>query len=199
MSLRKLNVHDFKGPYDCVPAIYNGNSRYLTKGETYNVTLSNQANKVTVQLTFNPKIVMSNGGVQFSIGTFLIEEEDDKMVVNFEDLSPEDQARILEQAKNMVDEENIRKHAVAMYGFKKKELTEEHLEAISNTFKLKPGPEYSAMKQRYISMINYLYKMALNRRYHGNSVKAISTDEEWIVFQDVSNKVKDMMISCHKE
>jgi len=120
-------------------------------------------------------------------------------MVSFEDLSPEDQAKVLEEAKQLVDKENIRKHAVAMYGLKKKELTNDYLEIIYKSLGLKPGPEQSAIRQRYISMVNYLYKIAINGKYRGENVKAMSTEEEWIAYQDVSNKVKTLLVSCSKK
>lgn len=119
-------------------------------------------------------------------------------MVNFEDLSPEDQVKVLEQAKHLVDEENIRKHAVATYALKKKELIEDNLETIYQSLNLRPGPERSALKQRYISMVNYLYKIAIHGKYRGEGIKAISTEQEWIAYQDASNKVKTLFVSCVK-
>jgi hypothetical protein len=119
-------------------------------------------------------------------------------MVKFEDLSPEDQERILEQAKELVDKENIRKNAVAMYNIKKKELTDDYLNIIYNHLGLKRVPDQSAAKQRYISMVNYLYKIAIDKKYSGNNVKAMTTEEEWITYHDISNKVKNMMIDCKK-
>ena len=43
-------------------------------------------------------------------------------MVNFEDLTPEDQERLLKQVREKIDEENIAKNAAAMYAIKKKEL-----------------------------------------------------------------------------
>lgn len=117
-------------------------------------------------------------------------------MVKFEDLTPEDQEKILEQARQMVDEENTKKHAVTMYNLKKKELTEAHLNELGKNFNIKSGPDASALKQRYVSMVNFLYKIALGKKYHGSNVKAMSTEKEWITYQDISNKVKNMMINC---
>lgn len=117
-------------------------------------------------------------------------------MVNFEDLSSEEQAKILEQARQIVDEENIKKHAIAMYNLKKKELIDDCLDALGNHFNIKSGPDASALKQRYVSMVNFLYKVILGKKYHGSNVKAISTEKEWITYQDISNKVKNMMIDC---
>ena len=117
-------------------------------------------------------------------------------MVNFEDLSPEDQERLLSQARELVDEENTKKHAVAMYALKKKDLTEEYVNLLCSKFKLKSGPEQHSLRQRYVSMVNYLYKLCTDKRYHGNSIKPIATQEEWNIYYDVSNKVKNMMIYC---
>ena len=88
---RPLRESDFKeyGIFgDMVNATYTGNSKYLVQGEEYMVTKSNRKNKVTVKLSYNKKLQMSNGGVEFSINTFEIEVEDEKKVVSLDDLSP---------------------------------------------------------------------------------------------------------------
>ena len=119
-------------------------------------------------------------------------------MIKLEDLSQEDQEKLLEQARLMIDEENIRKNAVAMYGIKKKDLTEKNVEEISNVFKFNHENETLTMKRNYTSMVNYLYKIAINKKYHSNPIQPITTEKEWDTYQDVSNKVKDMMISCKK-
>lgn len=193
---RKLRVSDFDNKLGLpIKAIYNGNSRYLEYGRTYYVTLNELSGKATVQAGFNPGM-QTNGGVQFAVGSFLIEIEEENKMVKFEDLTPEDQEKILEQARQIVDEENTKKHAVAMYNLKKKELTETYLDELGKNFNIKSGPDASALKQRYVSTVNFLYKIALGKKYHGSNVKAMSTEKEWITYQDISSKVKNMMINC---
>ena len=94
---RPLRESDFKeyGIFgDMIRATYTGNSKYLIQGEEYMVTKSNRKNKVTVKLSYNKKLKMSNGGVEFSINTFEIEVEDEKKMVPLDDLTPEDKERL---------------------------------------------------------------------------------------------------------
>ena len=115
-------------------------------------------------------------------------------MVKLDDLSPEDKIRLLEEAKELVDKENIRKHALVMYGCKKKELTESYLKHLYKEFNIQSVAEENILKQKYSAMVNYLYKMAVKKRYHSNNLKAISTEEEWNIYQDVSEQTKNMMI-----
>ena len=195
--VRPLRTSDFKDKYDIVTATYVGNSRYLTKGEEYRVTLTNTPGLVTVQLTFNQKLKMSNGGVRFGINTFLIEEEEP--MIKLEDLSPEDREKLLAEARQVIDEENIAKNAVAMYAMKKKELVSDTISEMANALRLKNGPQVSKCRDRFVHMTNYLY--ALNRpaaTRHGNSVPKIATPEDWELFQDICKKVHECMMHCVK-
>lgn len=184
---RPLRESDFK---DYISAIYMGDSRYLTKGERYIVTKSNRRNKVTVKLGANPKIKYSNGGVEFSIGKFEIDVEE-KSMVTLEDLSPEDRERLLQEARDLVDEENIRKNARTMYALKKKELVNQNLEEMSKTFKLKHGPEITRLKDRFVNITNYLYSL--------NKVNPkICTKNDWETFKAICEKVHECMVHCVK-
>ena len=191
---RPLKESDFKeyGIFgDMIHAIYTGNSRYLTKGEEYIVTKSNRKNKVTVKLSYNKKLQMSNGGVEFSINTFEIEVEDEKKVVSLDDLSPEDRERLLQEARDLIDEENIRKNARTMYALKKKELVNQNLEEISKIFKLKHESEITKLKDRFVSITNYLYSL--------NKVNLkISTKNDWETFEAICKKVHECMVHCVK-
>lgn len=120
-------------------------------------------------------------------------------MINFEDLSPEDKARILEQARQQIDEENIRKNAIAMYAMKKKELTDNIITEMANTLRLKPGPAVSKCRDRFVHMSNYLY--ALNRpatNRGGSNVARITTAEDWELFKDICKKVHECMVHCVK-
>ena len=115
---RPLKESDFKeyGIFgDVINATYIGNSRYLTYGEEYMVTKSNRKNKVTVKLSYNPKLKTSNGGVEFSINTFEIEVEDEEKMISLDDLSPEDKERLLQEARELVEQKKIEKNARIMY------------------------------------------------------------------------------------
>ena len=99
---RPLRESDFKeyGVFgDMISATYIGNSKYLTPGEEYIVTKSNRKNKVTVKLSYNKKLKMSNGGVEFSINTFEIEVEDENKMVSLAELSPEEREQLLSQSR----------------------------------------------------------------------------------------------------
>ena len=184
---RPLRESDFK---DYISAIYMGDSRYLTKGERYIVTKSNRRNKVTVKLGANPKMKRSNGGVEFSIGKFEIDVEE-KSMVTLEDLTPEDRERLLQEARDLVDEENLRKNARTMYALKKKELVQSKIDAISGILKLKHGPEVTRLKDRFVNITNYLYSL-------NNVNPKICTKHDWEVFENICNVVQDCMVRSVK-
>ena len=192
---RPLRESDFKeyGIFgDMIHAVYTGNSRYLTKGEEYIVTKSNRKNKVTVKLSYNKKLQMSNGGVEFSINTFEIEVEDEKKVVSLDDLSPEDKERILQEAREIVDKENIEKNARAMYAMKKKELVDNTLKEITQNLRLTSKVDYSKLHDRFVSLTNYLYSLNyVNQK--------ISTDKDWEIFNDICRKVHECILRCVKK
>ena len=192
---RPLRESDFKeyGIFgDMIHAIYTGNSRYLTKGEEYIVTKSNRKNKVTVKLSYNKKLQMSNGGVEFSINTFEIEVEDEKKMVSLDDLTPEDKERILQEAREIIDKENIEKNARAMYAMKKKELVDNTLKEITQNLRLTSKVDYSRLHDRFVSLTNYLY--SLN---HVN--QKISTEKDWEIFNDICRKVHECILHCVKK
>ena len=192
---RPLKESDFKeyGIFgDVINATYIGNSRYLIYGEEYMVTKSNRKNKVTVKLSYNPKLKTSNGGVEFSINTFEIEVEDEEKMISLDDLTPEDRERLLQEARELVDQENIEKNARIMYSLKKKELVENTLQEMANSFKLKNRPDMTRLHDRFVNMINYLYSL--------NKVnQKITTAHDWEVFEDICKKVHECMIHCVKE
>lgn len=192
---RPLKENDFKeyGIFgDMINATYIGNSRYLTYGEEYMVTKSNRKNKVTVKLSHNPKLKTSNGGVEFSINTFEIEVEDEEKMISLDDLTPEDRERLLQEARELVDQENIEKNARIMYSLKKKELVENTLQEMADSFKLKNRPDMTRLHDRFVNMINYLYSL--------NKVnQKIATAHDWEIFEDICKKVHECMINCVKE
>ena len=191
---RPLRENDFKeyGIFgDMIHAIYTGNSKYLIQGEEYIVTKSNRKNKVTVQLSYNKKLKMSNGGVEFSINTFEIEVEDEKKMVSLDDLTPEDKERLLQEAREIVDKENIEKNARAMYAMKKKELVDNTLKEITQNLRLTSKVDYSKLHDRFVSLTNYLY--SLN---HVN--QKISTEKDWEIFNDICRKVHECILHCVK-
>ena len=192
---RPLKESDFKeyGIFgDMIHAVYTGNSRYLTKGEEYIVTKSNRKNKVTVKLSYNKKLQMSNGGVEFSINTFEIEVEDEKKVVSLDDLSPEDKERLLQEAREIVDKENIEKNARALYAMKKKELVDNTLKEITQNFRLTSKVDYSRLHDRFVSLTNYLYSL-------NNVNQKISTEKDWKIFNDICRKVYECILHCVKK
>ena len=191
---RPLRESDFKeyGIFgDMIHAIYTGNSKYLIQGEEYMVTKSNRKNKVTVQLSYNKKLKMSNGGVEFSINTFEIEVEDEKKMVSLDDLTPEDKERLLQEARELVDQENIEKNARIMYALKKKELVENTLQEMANNFKLQHRPDMTRLHDRFVGITNYLYSL--------NKVnQKITTVHDWEVFENICKKVQECMVYCVK-
>lgn len=195
---RKLRATDFKDIYTVVHAKYNGNNKYLVAGQMYYVTFNTKSGMATVQQGYNPGM-HTNGGVQFPVGTFLVEEEDKPMAVTLSDLSPEDREFLMQQAREEIEKENIAKNAVAMYAMKKKELMDNTVAEIAHTLKLKSGPPVTKCKDRFVHMTNYLY--ALNRpavNSCGSNVTKIATAEDWILFQDICKKVHECMVHCVK-
>lgn len=120
-------------------------------------------------------------------------------MVKFEDLSKKDQEKLLEQARKMVDEENIMKNAKAMYAIKKKNLTEANLEELYIAFNIKNNySEEIIIKQRYTAMSNYLYKANAGKYTKRDATCVISTANEWEAYQQIANAVKGLMIDCYK-
>lgn len=186
---RPLKESDFRqyGLFgERIRAVYKGKSRYLCPGEEYVVTKSNRRGKVTVQLRYNEKLSMSNGGVEFSIDTFEINVEDKEMVT-LNDLAPEDKERLLEEAREIVENENIQKDARAMYALKKKELINNTTDEIIHTIKLKTGPQATKLRGKIVDMSNYLYSL--------NKVSPrITSKHDWEIFEDVCKKVKECIV-----
>lgn len=191
---RPLRESDFKeyGIFgDMIHATYTGNSKYLIQGEEYMVTKSNRKNRVTVQLSYNKKLKMSNGGVEFSINTFEIEVEDKKKMISLNDLTPEDKERLLQEARELVDQENIEKNARIMYALKKKELVENTLQEMANNFKIQHRPDMTRLHDRFVGITNYLYSL--------NKVnQKIITAHDWEVFENICKKVHECMVHCVK-
>lgn len=195
--MRPLRKSDFR-KQGIIRATYIGNNSYLVKNREYYVTFNEKSQMATVQLRHNPDMVYSNGGVQFPVGTFLVEEENE-VSVKLVDLSPEDREALMQQAREEVEKENIEKNAVAMYAMKKKELMNNTVTEIANTLRLKSGPPVTKCRDRFVHMTNYLY--ALNRpavNSCGSNVTKIVTAEDWILFQDICKKVHECMVHCVK-
>lgn len=177
-----------------IRAIYRGNSYNLCSGEEYVVTKSSRKDKVTVQLRYNKKLGRSNGGVKFAIDSFEIDVEDkteinveDKTMVTLNDLTPEDKERLLEEAREIVENENIQKDARAMYALKKKELINNTTDEIIHTIKLKTGPQATKLRGKIVDMSNYLYSLnKVNPR--------ITSKHDWEIFEGVCNKVKECIV-----
>lgn len=203
---RPLRPSDFKDKYSIVTATYIGNSRYLVKGEKYRVTRTNNPGLVSVQLTFNQKLRMSNGGVRFGISTFLVEEEES--MINFEDLSVEDQERLLLQAREKIEQENLQRNAADTYKIKKKDLMSNTLEDIykvmdihldSDTVRSTRQTEQyrNAIKTRYVSMVHYLFKANVSGKQHVTDNLVITTAFEWDRFVKINGIIKDAVIAAY--
>ena len=198
---RPLRESDFKeyGIFgDMVNATYTGNSKYLIQGEEYMVTKSNRKNKVTVQLSYNKKLKMSNGGVEFSINTFEIEVEDEKKMVSLDDLSPEDRETLLNQAREVVEQENIEKNAIAMYAIKKKEYLESIINEVNTELNVKEWNK-TYVSEKMKSLIYSLFRYSkYSNRYTNQKNNIISCAEEWESFTRIGNTIKDAVIQSIK-
>ena len=198
---RPLRESDFKeyGIFgDMVNATYTGNSKYLIQGEEYMVTKSSRKNKVTVQLSYNKKLKMSNGGVEFSINTFEIEVEDEKKMVSLDDLSPEDRESLLNQAREVVEQENIEKNAIAMYAIKKKEYLESIINEVNTELNVKEWNK-TYVSEKMKSLIYSLFRYSkYSNRYISQKNNIISCAEEWESFTRIGNTIKDAVIKSIK-
>ncbi len=200
MALRKLRISDFENHCDIIPAIYNGKSKFLIYGEKYNVTLATNG-KVTVQKKYNQKLRYSNGGAQFDIEAFLIEEVEEKEnLISLKDLSVEDREILLQEARNQIEQENARKNIINVFNSKRKQVTEEYLEEIYSIFNITSAVDKRKLKERYTSMLHLLYKID-NYGNQGINQKTftITTGEEWESFQRIANDLKNIIINCSKE
>ena len=178
-----------------IHATYTGNSKYLVQGEEYIVTKSNRKNKVTVKLSYNNKLKMSNGGVEFSINTFEIEVEDEKKMVSLAELSPEDREHLLSQAREIIEQENIEKNAIAMYTIKKKEYFETLINEIAKELNIKKEKEKTYLISKIKALIYTLYrynKYKDKREFNENNT--ISCAEEWNDFVYIGNTIKEAVI-----
>ena len=178
-----------------IHATYTGNSKYLVQGEEYIVTKSNRKNKVTVKLSYNNKLKMSNGGVEFSINTFEIEVEDEKKMVSLAELSPEEREHLLSQARELIEQENIEKNAIAMYTIKKKEYFETLINEIAKELNIKMEKEKTYLISKLKTIIYTLYrynKYKDKREFNENNT--ISCAEEWNDFVYIGNTIKEAVI-----
>lgn len=178
-----------------IHATYTGNSKYLVQGEEYIVTKSNRKNKVTVKLSYNNKLKMSNGGVEFSINTFEIEVEDEKKMVSLAELSPEEREHLLSQAREIIEQENIEKNAIAMYTIKKKEYFETLINEIAKELNIKKEKEKTYLISKIKALIYTLYrynKYKDKREFNENNT--ISCAEEWNDFVYIGNTIKEAVI-----
>lgn len=120
------------------------------------------------------------------------------MLVNFADLTKEDQEKLLQQAREIVEEENIRKDAASVYRMKAKELVDNHLKEICKKLLIRHTPEITKLKREYVSMANYLFKQRYIKpgmTYHHS---CITTPEQWTHYVEVHEAVRDLMINYGK-
>ena len=129
-------------------------------------------------------------------------------MVVFKDLNPEDQKTLLQQAREMIEQENIEANAIAAYKMKKKRLTEDFLTEIYRIYDIEEdnyvnSKNRNGLRQRFVSMTNYLYKVnSLIKRKtgnsHGNANCIITTAKEWELYSSIAHEVMDLIVRCHK-
>ena len=138
---------------------------------------------------------MSNGGVEFSINTFEIEVEDENKMVSLAELSPEDREHLLSQARELIEQENIEKNAIAMYTIKKKEYFETLINEIAKELNIKKEKEKTYLISKLKTIIYTLYrynKYKDKREFNENNT--ISCAEEWNDFVYIGNTIKEAVI-----
>ena len=119
-------------------------------------------------------------------------------MVNFKDLSPEDQERILEQAKQMLDEENIKKDAITAYKIKRKDFVNQCLNEIYTHYNIRYETDKIAIKSRFSSTANYLFKLNIIGKQSSNCPPNIivTTAEQWDKFVKINTAVKELFLKC---
>jgi hypothetical protein len=122
-------------------------------------------------------------------------------MVKFEDLSPEDKEELLKQARQLIDEENMAKNAVAMYKMKRKNYTDSCLDEIYQTFNV--GGRYlqrdkNAIKTRFVSMVNFLFKANILGKEHAVDNYVITNSFEWERYTASCDIVKEAMIKMYQ-
>lgn len=116
-------------------------------------------------------------------------------MIKLEDLSPEDKAQLLQQARLIVEQENINKDAITVYRLKRKDLIEKHINEIHEELHMNSFNK-QGLRQRYISIVNYLFKFAVDGEYNSKDHVIANTDE-WYLFEKVNTIVKDTFITCY--
>ena len=116
-------------------------------------------------------------------------------MVNFEDLSETDKEQLLQQARLIVEQEYINKNATAIYKLKRKELINKNIDEIHKELHIQPFLK-DGLRQRYVSIVNYLSKFAICGEYISEDLKIVDSDA-WEIFKQVNAIVKDTFISCY--
>lgn len=124
------------------------------------------------------------------------------MAVNFTDLTKEDQQKLLEQARQMITEENLQRDATTVYKMMKRDLIEDSLKDIYTAFHIRGGTmsdenAKALIKKHYTSIVNYLFKLITVGKQHTNSTVSISTAIEWDKYVSVSKEIKESFIRCY--
>ena len=122
-------------------------------------------------------------------------------MVNFNDLSPEDQERILKQAREILDEENIKKDAITAYKIKRKDFVNKCLDEIYSHYNVRYETEKTAIKTRFSSIANYLFKantIGIGKQQYSSSIPnvIITNAEEWNKFVKINIAVKELFLNC---
>ena len=117
-------------------------------------------------------------------------------MINFDDLSLEDKEQLLQQARLIIEKENLSKNAVSVYKTKRKDLIENNLSEIHKALHMKSAPDKGALRQRYIAITNFLFKISLNGKYNSKD-HIISNAIEWDLFEKVNNIIKNAITECY--
>lgn len=116
-------------------------------------------------------------------------------MISLNDLSAEDKEALLQQARQIIEEENIQKDAKTMYALKKKDLMAQTLNEMATVLNLKYSTEKQNLKDHVVSMTHYLYKRIANDK-NKNQI-SITTKAQWQIYTTILENVKTMIIACH--
>ena len=116
--------------------------------------------------------------------------------IKLEDLSAEDRESLLQEAKQLIDEELLRKNAKIMYYEKRKELTDSCINEICSSFKPKVITYNKVkLKERIVALVNFMYKNINNKNKNSGSTVNILTTEEWELYKEILLRITATIIS----
>ena len=114
--------------------------------------------------------------------------------ISLNDLSEEDKAILLEQARLIVEKENIERNAVESYKIKRKILSDNNLQEIYDVFSATSQKDKEDIERRYKTVVNFLFKVNVSDKRSASSHPTITHTDEWNQYVTISDAVKELFI-----